>query len=118
MTAAMNFAKTKSLPLFSIISEGPGTGITDRSNSQDWYFVIKSYYYWGEANVTYDPTRCPPYLMDYTFHLEDHYDFSTSLNFLFIPFALANRDPGDLHLAGLAKEYFINGSVTKTDHPF
>jgi hypothetical protein len=107
---AMAFAEQQSVSgTFHIVSEQYTPGSVPKSDNWNWYFAIHGYNAYGAGRVTRLP-NCT-YRMGFSFYIDDMYNWDAQKAVLIPGLGkVADRTLGQLHLAGLAREFHVIGS--------
>ena len=90
-----------------------GAHLGNAGDSPDWYFAVGQYTGWGAMNVktTLNAAGKLEYTLKYTYNAWDPYDWDPNKPGLT---GVIVKELARLHLAGLARQFMMTGSVTKT----
>ena len=113
LNEAMGFVDTqgKKAP-FDIVAAKYTGGSNLKKETWNWYYAVGGYSAYGAARAY--PLKDCRYRMDFTFHFDDKYnwDAGKGVNILWAP--VADTTLGQLQLAGLAREFHMEGRYTMT----
>jgi len=89
-----------------------------KSESEDWFFAMGGFTYWYTAEVEVIPSSTPggnlAVNMIIEFHVFDRYNWDKGKSVTIGPFVITDESLGQLHQAGLAQEYEVNGTSSST----
>jgi len=89
-----------------------------KSESEDWFFAMGGFTYWYTAEVEVIPSSTPggnlAVNMIIEFHVFDRYNWDKGKSVTIGPFVITDESLGQLHQAGLAQEYEVNGTSSPT----
>jgi len=97
-----------------IVGTWTGGGTDD---SRNWFYAVGGYSACGSGTVTNLGNRgtgkCK-YKLEFTFHFDDRYNWDTGKGVNILGIRISDESLGRLHRVGIAKEFDMTGSTSKT----
>jgi len=110
---AMNFVQTLLYSGAYFITSGKASGGYIRSSeSWNWYYAVGGYSAWGKGFATV--CKGSYYTLEFEYKFADKYNWDKGKYVEIIGIKVTDEFMGKFHRMGLAKEFYMNGSIKKT----
>ena len=100
---------------YFIISKATTPRMVHKWQSENWFLAVGGYHTWGKGKVVVeDRGSGRGYRMDFEYKFRDRYNWDDNeKKVTILGQEIHNRDVGEFHREGIAKEFDMFGSVTK-----
>ena len=108
---ALKYAESvNDMATFTISSHAASSGYCRKLESENWYYAVGGYSTWGKAKVVAHD-KCK-YEMTFDLKFFDKYNWDVGKSVTIFGIRVPDIALGELHQAGIAQEYLMNGNVT------
>jgi len=99
-----------------ITSGSASSGYNTKAESKDWFYAVGGYRAWGKGKVeiTCGENGKKKYELTFTYKFWDRYNWDKGKSVTIGPIRITDDFMGAFHRQGMAKEFTMKGSVTKT----
>jgi hypothetical protein len=85
----------------------------DKKMTKNWYYAMGAFSFSVSGVLTVTPGKPAKAAIDYKIHVFDRYNWDAGKSVEIGPFTIKDKELGELHLMGLAKEYVVRGTSKK-----